>query len=449
MKVQVQIANSNKAAANSTTIDATVGPTDTVLNVQELIASLTKTSFPNQKLLFNGQELPSNQRLCDCGVKDDAVLAFVFEASEETLVKQLSDLIGKQSTSPEELGLLYSYRHSVSIEDSLKALGYGNCKLRGFLESQKCFCFHGDRVKLVQPTEKVSQTSVGLSAIKEDKVHRAIEVSVSIEVHVAGKSPEVLSHDEDDDVYMRLEASETVARSMEIIAASEQMPFPDRDLWMGKQKLENELSLDEASVRNGSALVMVVRASEASLASQLEDLLWERVGLSPSELGLHYCQRFGTPIRQALRILGLHSNLGRFLEGHSQFSVKGGCVTLVKGPKLTTPMSQEERSNALAALDYVMELLGEASFLSIDHVKKECCAAGEATATIFVNGLSPSHEAPLVQGLQKTIASALKARRGDESSIDSVAILGDVVQVEVEGSQTVSIRLAAATQSLQ
>merc|ERR1719321_2316172 len=100
----------------------------------------------------------------------------------------------------------------------------------------------------------------------------------------------------------------------------------------GKKKLEDCLSLEEAGVQHGSALVLVVRASEKSLAVQLEELLQKRASLSPSELGLHYCQRFGTPVGQALRTLGLHTNLARFLEGQSQFSVRGGCVTLANGP---------------------------------------------------------------------------------------------------------------------
>lgn len=444
MKVQVNITNSNKAGPTTSPIDATVGPADTVLNVQELIASVTKTfSFPDQKLLFNGKVLPSAKRLSDCGVKEGDVIEFVFEASEQTLVKQLSDLLGKQAVSPEELGLLYSYRYANSFEDALKALGHADAELRGFLESQKCFSFQGDLVKLVQATEKVLQPLVALSTINEDKVHRKIEVTVSVEVHVPGKSPELLARDDDDeDSYMRLEASETVARSKEIIAASEQMPFPDRDLWLGEQKLKDEVSLDDAGVKNGALLVLVVHASEASLASQLEKLLSERVGLSPSELGLHYCQRFGTPVGQALRTLGLHSNLGRFLEGHSQFSITGGCVTLANGPKLITPPSEQE------VLDYVIDQVCEASFLSVDHVEKGS-ADDKVGATIFINGLPPSCQAPLLQALQKAVCSALEALRDDKKSIESARAEGDLVQVQMEGSQMVSIRLAPASPSFQ
>merc|ERR1719498_2097071 len=120
------------------------------------------------------------------------------------------------------------------------------------------------------------------------------------------------------------------------------MPFPDRELWMNGCKLCDEQTLEEAGAKNGSSLLLVVNASEACLAEQLEQLLLERTGLSLSELSLHYCQRYGTPVGQALRSLGLHSNLGRFLEGRRQFSVSSGCVTLTEGPKLAVPLSVEE-----------------------------------------------------------------------------------------------------------
>jgi len=443
MKVQVVVKNSNKAAAASTTIDATVGPADTVLNVQEHIASMTNTfSFPDQKLLFKGKALPGAQSLSECGVKEGDVLEFQFQASEQTLVTQLTDLLGKQTVSPEELGFLYSYRYAVSCDDALKALGF-NGKIRSFMESQKCFAFQGDRVRIVQPNERTVQP-FGLCSIQEDKVHGLIAVSVALEVHVAGKSPELLSHDEDDDILMHLEASDTVARAKDIIAASEQMPFPDRQLRLGDQKLEDGVSLDEAGVKNGSTLVMVVHASEASLAAQLEELLTERKALSHSELGLHYCQRFGTPVGQALRILGLHRNLGRFLEGHSQFSCAGGCVTLANGPKLITPMTEQEEAHVEETLDRIVDLVCEASFLGIDDVKRGKGANGEVQATVFVNGLPPSHQAPLLKGLQKAVASSLQAMRDDEPIIDSASIVGEEVQVLVEGSRTVSIRLEAA-----
>jgi hypothetical protein len=346
MKVQVVIKNTNKTAAASTILDVIVGPGDKVLDVQERIADTTKTSaFPDQKLLSKGQALPSNKRLRECGIQEGDVLEFWFQASEQTVTKQLTDLLGQKAMSPEELSLLYSYRYASSVDDALQILGHVNGHLRSFLQNQKCFSFQGDVVKVATTTECPVATPMGLSPIKEDKVHGVIEVDICVEVHIVGKAPELLSSDEDEDVRMRLEASETVGRTKEILSASQQMPFPDLKLLLGGHELSDELSLDEAGVKNGSALVMVVHASEVALAAQLEQLLLERVGLSPSELGLHYCQRFGTPVAQVLRTLGLHGNLRRFLESQSQFAIAGGCVSLVSGSKLASPLSQQSQDD--------------------------------------------------------------------------------------------------------
>jgi len=450
MKLQVLVKNASKAvAANTTSLDATVGPADTVLNVQELIASMSNTfSFPDQKLLFKGKVLAGNKRLAECGIKDGDVVEFEFQASEQTLVNQLTELLGKKAMSPEELSLLYSYKFAVSFDDALKALGQANAKMQSFMESQKCFSFQGNHVKIVEANEKVVQPPAGLLCpIKEDKAHGLIEVNVSVEVRVAGRTPELLPQDddEDDDVYMRLERSDTVARTKEIIAAYQQLPFPDCKLMLGETKLKDGLSLDEAGVKNGSVLVLVVLASAASLALQLEQILTERTALSAKELGLLYSQRFGTPVSQALRTLGLNANLGRFLEGHSsQFSIKGGCVTLTNGPKLSFPKTEQEKADAaMDALDHVMDLISEASFLSIDDIHRQHGVDGEALATIFVKGLPPPGSIRVLAGLQKAVASSL----GDQPRIDSACIVGDTVMVKVEGgSQTVSIRLAAAAQ---
>ena len=48
---------------------------------------------------------------------------------------------------------------------------------------------------------------------------------------------------------------------------------------------------------------MVVHASEASLITQLEDVLQQRMAVSPGDLGLLYCQRFGTPVVQVRTLM--------------------------------------------------------------------------------------------------------------------------------------------------
>jgi len=357
MKVQLVVKTSSKLATTSTTIKAIVGPAETPLDVQERIGSVMNTlCFPDQKLAFNGKLIPEDQSMSACGIKDGDVLELLIQASEETFCKQLSEILGTQAVPLEELSLLFSYRHSVSVKDALMALGYYNGDFKAFVDGQKCLSCDGALMKVARAQktpqvqkapEPLTDLTNNLSSIPEDKVRGPIGVKVAVEIHVPDRAPVSPSYndDEDDMELVRLEPSDTVARAKEIIAASEQIPFPARELLLGGKKLEDGLTLHEAGVTNGALLIMVVHASVAALVSQLEELLVERVGLAANDLSLLYCQRFGTPVCQALRSLGLPGNYKRFLEGQSEFCLKGGCVTLTSGPELTTPPSRVDEES--------------------------------------------------------------------------------------------------------
>jgi hypothetical protein len=301
-------------------------PTDSVLDVKERVSSLANTlAFPDSQLLLKGKALDGSQNLYACGVVEDEIMEFLYEASEQTLANQLSDLLGEHSVPLEELGLMYIHRHGTSIDEVLKQLGYVGEKLSTFLENHKCFSIGSGRVKLVKVIESDAMP-VTTSTV--------IEVKISVQLSSPSK-PCLCSFDDDDEecdqASLRLETSSTVANAKKVIAAAELVPFSELDLLVGDRKLVDELSLNEAGVKSGDSLVLAVRASEATLVSQLEELLRERAALSPNELSLLYCQRFGTPACQALRMLGQHSNIRRFLERHHVFSISGGCVTLRDG----------------------------------------------------------------------------------------------------------------------
>lgn len=418
MKMQVIVRNLCKAGANANSIEITAMPNNTVLEVRERIASITNTnSFPDQKMLFKGTVLDSNQPLRVYDVTEGDVLEFVFQPSEEVLVKQLSDLLGVRAMSIEELGLLYIHRHGMSLGDVLEVMGYDARKLRSFLEGKKCFAVDAGLIKAVQ----------------DGVPHGPIEVSVKVELQVSGKISAGISDDEVDETILRLEASQSVAKAKEIIAASVLIPFPDQQILLGKQKLEDELSLHEAGVTDGASLVLSVQASEAVLASQLETLLQECTALSPNELSLHYCQRFGTPVFQALRILGLQGNIKRFLEDQPRFAIKGGCVTLIN-------QSQVDNS-----LEFVIRLLSEACFLNIGFIEKDCQSShGDASVVVFVRSLPEGAKDHVLASLCKAVASSLEAGMDDGCGIDRVSTDGELIHVHKKG-ETVCIRLTAAS----
>mmetsp|Transcript_61769 Transcript_61769/g.95886 ORF Transcript_61769/g.95886 Transcript_61769/m.95886 type:complete len:424 (-) Transcript_61769:19-1290(-) len=410
MKVQVTVKSANKVATISTeTLNIVVKPTETALEFVERVASLTNTlAFPDTQLMFKGKALDGSQNLGSYGVVEGDALELIYEAREQTLVKQLSDLLGERAVSAEELGLLYIHRHGTSIDEVFKQLGLINQKISTFLEGQKCFSFENGFVKSsLVPENQAEEVTTNDAGI--------IEVRVSVQLNAS--KPSLCSFDDDDhtdETPLRLERIGTVANARKVIAAAELIPFPEHDLVLGDKKLANELSLDEAGVRSGDSLVLVVRASEKTLVSQLEELLRERAALSATELSLLYCQRFGTPVCQALRMLGLHSSIKRFLERHETFLITGGCVTLRDGN----------------VLDIAVKALAETSFLNISSVEKGGCGpCGESVATIFVKGLPSSEESPVLESLRNAVVKSLVVA-GD---VNSASVVDDFIRVQIQG----------------
>jgi hypothetical protein len=314
----------------------------------------------------------------------------------------------------------------------MKALGHNTEKFLSYLESQKCFSLDGGLVKLAHSSEQTSDTC----STQEDAEHGLIEVRASVKVYV-GRFLVVSNFDDDtDEDPINLERSDTVSNSKKILAAARLIPFPDLELSLEGSTLEDNLSLSDAGVKCGASLVLVVHASEAALASQLEGLLRECTALSPHDLGLHYCQRFGTPLCQALRTLGFRGSINRFIERQSRFSLVGGCVTLTDVPLSSTPRRR--------CIDLALDTLIEYGFLNVDYIRKEEKSVdGGPSATAFLKGLPPSGNGPLLASLQKAIAAGLKPLVELDPRIEDVSFESDLLHMQVEG-QAVCLRLMAA-----
>ena len=56
-------------------------------------------------------------------VPRSSALDFVLEATEESIVKQLKELLKTRDLTSDELGLLYCYKHGVSTNQALKTIG--------------------------------------------------------------------------------------------------------------------------------------------------------------------------------------------------------------------------------------------------------------------------------------------------------------------------------------
>jgi len=148
MKVQINLKTASKTEATST-FDLTVNAEDTVLSAKERIAAAQLVAFPDQDLLCDGEILEASKKLSECGVKEGSSLDFVVRASESSLVKQLTELLKARDLSSDELGLLYCYKHGVSISQALKTLGREG-KFVDFLKEQKPFFVENGLVSLVR-----------------------------------------------------------------------------------------------------------------------------------------------------------------------------------------------------------------------------------------------------------------------------------------------------------
>jgi len=163
MKVQVNLKVASQSEETSK-FDLMVNAEDTVQSVKERIAASQLIAFPEQDLMLNGAILEKEKTLADYGVQECMSFDFVIQASEASLVNQLTELLQARDLTCDELGLLYCYKHGVSINQALKTVGHPE-KFHDFIKTRKEFAVDNGRVTLIR-----SDTSLKpFSAVEEVK----------------------------------------------------------------------------------------------------------------------------------------------------------------------------------------------------------------------------------------------------------------------------------------
>merc|ERR1719316_155666 len=99
--------------------------------------------------MLNGAVLEKEKTLADYGVQESMSFDFVIQASEASLVKQLAELLQARDLTCDELGLLYCYKHGVSINQALKTVGHPE-KFHDFIKTRKEFVVDNGRVTLIR-----------------------------------------------------------------------------------------------------------------------------------------------------------------------------------------------------------------------------------------------------------------------------------------------------------
>merc|ERR1719408_1081614 len=99
--------------------------------------------------MLNGAILEKEKTLADYGVQESMSFDFVIQASEASLVNQLTELLQARDLTCDELGLLYCYKHGVSINQALKTVGHTE-KFQDFIKKQKGLMVENGLVKLIR-----------------------------------------------------------------------------------------------------------------------------------------------------------------------------------------------------------------------------------------------------------------------------------------------------------
>jgi len=146
MKVRVNVCVKANAAEN-TTLDIVVSGTDTVAVVKERVTALQLITVGDHLVKSGDEVLSDAMTLEDCGITDGAMLGFEVSSSDKIFVVQLVELLQARDLSPDELGLLYCYKHGVSINQAMKLIGFEG-KFVDYLKTQKPFIVESGRVTL-------------------------------------------------------------------------------------------------------------------------------------------------------------------------------------------------------------------------------------------------------------------------------------------------------------
>jgi len=165
----VNLKTASQAAAGLQ-LSVVVDDADTVASTKERVASLQQIPFPEQDLMLDGEVLEDKSKLADCGVKDSSSIDLVIRASEASLVKQLSDLLQARDLSCDELGLLYCYKHGVSVGQALKMVGRVP-SLQDFIKNHKAFQVENNTVALIRDTTPLKPFSVTAEVEQILKAH--------------------------------------------------------------------------------------------------------------------------------------------------------------------------------------------------------------------------------------------------------------------------------------
>lgn len=393
MKIRVAL----KIKTNSdvdTTIDVVVSPGETIASVKEKVASAQLISFPEQELSIDGKTLENDSKVAACGIQEGSLLTFDVKASETTLAQQLGELLKARDLSPDELGLLYCYKHGVSVNQALKLLSFEG-KLQDFVNKQKTLSIENGSVALVREDTSLKPFSV------VDEVVKVLKASSTGSMDVKDLSAKFVSK---------------FGVSLSSIVGSRPGDF---------------FAKEKTFVLTGKGLVSLAGAKKvASPTPTAAPAVAAPPGLgagagAPPGLG-------GCDTDRSVEVdVFSEVEAQQYLELHSKIC------------------SRPFNSKITQVLNDLIAAISEATFLDIDHVVsggsigKGTAISGAATAEVvlFCRGLPLTGQDAWLPSLLKAVANVLTEDFQVVHSLESVHLAEDSVQIRTKGPTPITVDL--------
>jgi len=385
MKVCVNLKVKANASEN-TKLDLVLGEADTVAVLKERVTALQLIPEGEHVVKFGDDILSDAQILTQCGVTEGASLGFEVNASEKNFVKQLADLLQARDLSADELGLLYCYKHGVSINQALKLIGFDG-KFVEFLKFQKAFAVDQNRVTLVR-----EDTALKPFSVTDEVVQLLKSNSGSMEVK---------------DLSSKFVQKFNV--SMQSITNLKPLEFC--------AKYKNIFTVTGRVVSLKGANVEQVPAQAARVANKAAAASMPPPGLDMPVQS----DDIPAPIENQ-QYLDLHNRI----------------------------CGRSFNSKVAQTLNDVVETVSSLSFLNVERVVKGGSVAkgsavtgvSDAEIVFFLNGLPTTGHDRWLPPLLRATAGVLSEQLTPDQGVDGVTITDDSVNMKVKGIITVDVRFS-------
>jgi hypothetical protein len=392
MKVQVnlKVASQSKISSN---FDLTVQADETIQSVKDRIAASQLIAFPDQDLVLQEKVLDETKTLKECGVQDAASLDFVIKATEDSLAQQLAELLQARDLSSDELGLLYCYKHGVSINQALKTVGCTE-KFPDFIRKQKQLSIEAGRVSLVRNDTKMKLFSAG------EEIKKILEENGG-----------------------RMEITNLCSKFTQKFNVSIQSMVSMKPA----EFLEKEKNLFALTGRGQVALKSAL-VEQQKPANKPEPV----AGSKPEPVATHQPREEPKPQAPVNIETSETSDSQEYLDLHNTIS----------GRSFNSKVAQ--------TLNDIVDVVTEKSFLNVAQVVKggsvgrgtAITGTTDAEIVFFLKGLPPCQHSKWLPALLRAVAGVLTEHLRDDHGVEGIETTDDSVHMQVKGCVNVDLRFS-------